>query len=63
MYYRISPDDMAAMLEYSYKRILITSFVSDTNMAVMSIVFCVYWDCVKTKKFVFHNTELSRSNT
>ena len=25
------------------------SFVWDTNMAAMSIVFCVFWDCVKTK--------------
>ena len=27
---------------------LLTSFVWDTNMATMSIVFCVSWDCVKT---------------
>ena len=31
------------------QRILIISFVWDTNMAVISIVFCVSWDCVKTK--------------
>ena len=31
------------------KRILIISFVWDTNMAAVSSVFCVSWDCVKTK--------------
>ena len=31
------------------KRILIISFVRDTSMAATSIVFCVSWDCVKTK--------------
>ena len=31
------------------KRILIISFVWDSNMAAMSIVFCVSWDCVKPK--------------
>ena len=31
------------------KRILIICFVCDTNMAAISIVFCVSWDCVKTK--------------
>ena len=31
------------------KRILIISFVWDTSMTTMSIVFCVSWDCVKTK--------------
>ena len=31
------------------KRILIISFVWVTNMAAMSIVFGVSWDCVKTK--------------
>ena len=31
------------------KRILIISFVWDTKMAAVSIVFCVSWDCVKTK--------------
>ena len=30
------------------KRIFMISFVWDTNMAAMSIVFCVSWDCVKT---------------
>ena len=28
---------------------LFISFVWDTNMATVSIVFCVSWDCVKTK--------------
>ena len=27
----------------------IISFVWDTNMAAISIVFCVSWDCVNTK--------------
>ena len=31
------------------KRILIISFVWETNLAAMSIVFCVSWDCEKTK--------------
>ena len=31
------------------KRILIFYFVWDTNMTAVSIVFCVSWDCVKTK--------------
>ena len=30
------------------KIILIISFVSGTNMAAMSTLFCVSWDCVKT---------------
>ena len=30
------------------KRIFMISFVWETNMAAMSIVFCVSWDCVKT---------------
>ena len=29
--------------------ILMISFVWNTNMAAMSVVFCVSWDCVKTK--------------
>ena len=33
------------------KRILIISFVWDTNMAAISIVLCVSWDCVKTKNW------------
>ena len=31
------------------EKILIIFFVWDTNMAAMSIVFCVSWDCVKTE--------------
>ena len=31
------------------KRVLIISFAWDTNMATMSVVFCVSWDCEKTK--------------
>ena len=31
------------------KKILIISFVWDSNMVAMSIIFCVSWDCVKTK--------------
>ena len=30
------------------KRIFMISFVWDTNMAALSTVFCVSWDCVKT---------------
>ena len=31
------------------KRNLIISFVWNTKMAAMSLLFCVSWDCVKTK--------------
>ena len=33
------------------KRILIISFVWDSNVAAMTIVFCVSWDCVKPKNY------------
>ena len=46
---RFSPEVLAAMLVSLNKRILIISFVWDTNMAAMSIVFCISWDSVKTK--------------
>ena len=44
------------------KRILIISFVWDTNMAAMSIFFCASWDCVKTKNTVFCNISNTRDS-
>ena len=43
------------------KRILIISFVWDTNMAAVSIVFCVSWDNVKTKNIANHYQNAQQS--
>ena len=43
------------------KRILIISFVWDANMAAVSTVFCVSWDCMKTKNT--HGTNTHGPNT
>ena len=46
---------LSFVLLRSYKRISIISFIWDTNMAAMSIVFCVSWpwawECVKTNNY------------